>query len=192
MTQTPQTGDFLLKWRGDTLKVTLRLDSPRPGRAAFRTNIGHARVRRREIIAETERGETPLAKAWTDIPLEETAPGVFSAEISLDEVGVISGKACFFPKGSSVPEWPDGTNTHIKVESAEIRNRNSIYTVFPRQFGSFREVARVGTACRFTQKNIQRFQRIQGDLQRFAVIVPCPCRNDRHGRILTGQGAGDL
>ena len=142
MTQTPQTGDFLLKWRGDTLKVTLRLDSPRPGRAAFRTNIGHARVRRREIIAETERGETPLAKAWTDIPLEETAPGVFSADISLDEVGVFSGKACFFPKGSSVPEWPEGTNTHIKVESAEIRNRNSIYTVFPRQFGSFREVAR--------------------------------------------------
>ncbi len=142
MTQTPKTGDFLLKWRGDTLKVTLRLDSPRAGRAAFRTNIGHARVRRREIIAETERGETPLAKAWTDIPLEEVAPGEFSAEILLDEVGLFSGKACFFPEGSSVPEWPDGTNAHIKVESAEICANNSIYTVFPRQFGSFREVAR--------------------------------------------------
>ena len=142
MTQTPQTGDFLLKWRGDVLKVTLRLDRPRAGRAAFRTNIGHARIRRREIIAETERGETPLAKAWTDIPLEETSPGVFSADIHLDEVGIFSGKACFFPEGSSVPEWPDGTNTHIKVESAEIRANNSIYTVFPRQFGSFREVAR--------------------------------------------------
>ena len=142
MTQTPQTGDFLMKWRGDTLKVTLRLDEPRPGRAAFRTNIGHARVRRREIIAETERGETPLAKAWTDIPLAETVPGVFSAEIPLDEVGIFSGKACFFPAGSSVPEWPEGTNTHIKVESAEIRSNNSIYTVFPRQFGSFREIAR--------------------------------------------------
>ena len=142
MIQTPATESFLLKWRGDTLTVTLRLDVPRRGRAAFRTNIGHARVRRREIIAETERGETPLAKAWTDIPLPEVSPGVFSADIPLDEVGIFSGKACFFPEGSNVPEWPEGRNTHIKVESAETRANNSIYTVFPRQFGSFREVAR--------------------------------------------------
>ncbi len=142
MTQTPPTGDFILKWRGDALTVTLNLGEPRKGRAAFRTNIGHARVRRREIIAETERGETPLARAWTDIPLEEKSPGVFSAEIPLDEVGIFSGKACFFPEGGSVPEWPDGGNTHIKVESAETRKSNSIYTVFPRQFGSFREIVR--------------------------------------------------
>ena len=142
MIQTPAPEAFLLKWRGDVLSVTLRLDAPRKGRAAFRTNIGHARVRRREIIAETERGETPLAKAWTDIPLPEVSPGVFSADIPLDEVGIFSGKACFFPEGSNVPEWPDGRNTHIKVESAETRANNSIYTVFPRQFGSFREVAR--------------------------------------------------
>ena len=142
MIQTPETGDFLLRWRGDTLTVTLRLDRPRKGRAAFRTNIGHARIRRHEIIAETERGETPLAKAWTDIPLAEVEPGFFSADIPLNEVGIFSGKACFFPEGSTVPEWPDGTNTHIKVESAEVRQSNSIYTVFPRQFGSFREVAR--------------------------------------------------
>ena len=142
MIQTPAPGDFLLKWRNDKLKVTLKLDTPRKGRAAFRTNIGHARVRRQEIIAETERGETPLAKAWTDIPLQEVAPGEFSAEILLDEVGIFSGKACFFPEGSGVPQWPDGHNTHIKVESIYIKRNNSIYTVFPRQFGSFREVVR--------------------------------------------------
>ncbi len=142
MTQTPSPHDFLLKWRGDVLTVTLKLDAPRPGRAAFRTNIGHARIRRREIIAETERGETPMARAWTDIPLPEVEPGVFRADIRLDEVGVFSGKACFFPEGSNVPEWPEGANTHIKVESAETRKNNSIYTVFPRQFGSFREVVR--------------------------------------------------
>ena len=56
MTQTPAPESFLLKWRGDVLSVTLTLDAPRKGRAAFRTNIGRARVRRREIIAETERG----------------------------------------------------------------------------------------------------------------------------------------
>ena len=142
MKQTPNPHDFLLKWRGDKLTVTLELDAPRKGRAAFRTNLGHARIRRREIIAETERGETPMARAWTDIPLPEVRPGVFSAEIPLDEVGIFSGKACFFPEGSNVPEWPDGQNTHIKVESAETRKSNSIYTVFPRQFGSFREIIR--------------------------------------------------
>ncbi len=142
MKQTPTPQDFLLKWRGDVLTVTLELDGPRPGRAAFRTNIGHARVRRREIIAETERGETPLARAWTDVPLAEVRPGLFRAEIPLEEVGIFSGKACFFPEGSNVPEWPEGRNTHVKVMSAETRKNNSIYTVFPRQFGSFREVVR--------------------------------------------------
>ncbi len=142
MKQYPNLNDFLLKWRGEHLTVTLELSNPRPGRAAFRTNIGRGRIRRREIIAETERGETPLARAWTDIPLKEVRPGFFTAEILLDEVGVFSGKACFFPEGSKVPEWPEGQNTHIKVVSAETRKNNSIYTVFPRQFGSFREVAR--------------------------------------------------
>ena len=142
MKQTPSPEDFILKWRGDTLTVTLELDSPRKGRAAFRTNIGRAAVRRREIIDETEKGLTPLARAWTDIPLKEVKPGLFQTVIRLDEVGVFSGKACFFPEGSEVPEWPEGRNTHIKVESGETRANNSIYCVFPRQFGSFREVVR--------------------------------------------------
>jgi len=142
MTQTPAPESFLLKWRGDTLRVSLDLPAPRTGRAAFRTNLGHGDVRREEIIDETEKGVTPLAKAWTDIPLREKTPGHFEAEIPLDEVGVFSGKACFFPEGSQVPEWPQGRNLHIKVESAETRKNNSIYCVFPRQFGSFREVVR--------------------------------------------------
>ena len=142
MIQTPAPESFILKWRGDTLAVTLSLDAPRKGRAALRTNLGHADIRRGEIIAETEEGTTPLARAWADIPLKETSPGVFSTTIRLDEVGVFSGKACFFPEGSDIPEWPEGANFHVKVESAETRRCNSIYCVFPRQFGSFREVAR--------------------------------------------------
>lgn len=142
MLQTPSPNSFLLKWRGDILTVTLKLDRPMRGRAAFRTNLGHAHVRRGEIIAETECGETPLAKAWTDLPLTEVEPGVFRADFRLDEVGIFSGKACFFPEGSRVPEWPEGLNLHVKVESSETRRNNSIYTVFPRQFGSFREVVR--------------------------------------------------
>ena len=56
MRQTPEPESFLLKWRGDTLTVTLELDEPREGYAAFRTNLGRAAVRRREIIDETEKG----------------------------------------------------------------------------------------------------------------------------------------
>ncbi|MBR4354576.1 MAG: glycogen debranching enzyme N-terminal domain-containing protein [Kiritimatiellae bacterium] len=142
MTQYPNPGDFLLKWCGDTLKVSLTLPYPRNGRAAFRCNLGNAKVRRAEIIAETERGEVPLAKAWTDIPMPQTGVNTYEVEIPLNEVGIFSGKACFFADGSNVPEWPDGTNFHIKVEPKEIRKNNSIYTVFPRQFGSFREIVR--------------------------------------------------
>ncbi len=142
MKQSPNPESFLLKWRGETLVVTLQLSKPRKGRAAFRTNLTHAHVRRGEIIAETERGETPLARAWTDLPLNEVEPGLFRGEFELGEVGLFSGKACFFPEGKRVPEWPEGRNFHIKVESAETRKNNSIYTVFPRQFGSFREIIR--------------------------------------------------
>ena len=142
MTQEPAPESFLLRWRGDSLAVTLNVDPPRKGRAAFRTNLGRAAVRRQEIVDETEKGVVPMAKAWTDVPLAEVAPGVFKAEIPLCEVGVFSGKACFFPEGSDVPEWPEGRNLHVKVESAETRKSNAIYCVFPRQFGSFREVAR--------------------------------------------------
>ena len=142
MKQLPDPAEYLLKWKGDVLTVTLMLDAPRKGRAAFRTNLGRASVRRREIIAETERGEVPLARAWTDIAMTECAPGVFKVDIPLKEVGVFSGKACFFPEGSNVPEWPEGQNLHVKVEPADLRRNCSIYTVFPRQFGSFREVAR--------------------------------------------------
>ncbi|MBR2983121.1 MAG: glycogen debranching enzyme N-terminal domain-containing protein [Kiritimatiellae bacterium] len=142
MRQSPGPGEFMLKWRGDRLKVALKIAPARKGRAALRTDIGNAGVRRREIIAETEAGTTPLGKAWHDIALAETAPGCFEREIELDEVGVFSGKVCFFPEGSSVPEWPEGGNFRVKVESAETFRSNSVYTVFPRQFGSFREIVR--------------------------------------------------
>jgi hypothetical protein len=142
MQQFPIPDSHILKWRGDTLKVGLRLDRPRKGRAVLRTNIGNAGVLRREIAAGTEDGVAPMAQAWRDIALEEVSPGCFEAEIRLCETGVFSGKTCFFPEGSALAQWPEGGNFTLKVESAEIRRANSIYTVFPRQFGSFREVAR--------------------------------------------------
>ena len=121
MKQIPCCGEYLLKWKGDVLAVSLRLPSPRAGRAVLRTDIG---------------GE------WNDLPMSKIAAGEFSVSVPLGRVGLFSGKCCFFPEGSSVPEWPQGGNFRVKVEPAATRSANSIYTVFPRQFGSFREVVR--------------------------------------------------
>ena len=142
MKQFPVPGDFILKWRGDKLQVALELDRPQKGRAVFRTDIGNASVLRREIIAETEDGVVPAARAWRDIPMEEVSPGLYRCEVQLGEVGVFSGKACFFPEGKTRPLWPQGPDFRVKVASARTRKANSVYTVFPRQFGSFREIVR--------------------------------------------------
>ena len=121
MKQIPECGDRLLKWKGDVLDVKLELPAARKGRAVFRTDAG---------------GE------WTDVPMRAVSPTRFEAALRLKRVGVFAGKCCFFPEGSTVPEWPAGENVRIKVAPAARRAANAIYTVFPRQFGSFREVAR--------------------------------------------------
>ena len=71
MQHTPDPGSFHLRWAGDVFEVALRLDAPRTGRAVFRTNLGMAHVRRREIIACTESGEPALARDWHDVPMRE-------------------------------------------------------------------------------------------------------------------------
>ena len=135
MQQYPRPGDFLLKWAGDRVEISLQLDRVRNGRAVFRTNIGRAAIRRQEIIAQTESGEAPLAHDWHDIPMQETEPGHFSVRIPLTEVGLFSGKACFFEHGKNVPQWPAGDNLRIKVEPAQTAAANTMYTAFVRQFG---------------------------------------------------------
>ncbi|MDR2849409.1 MAG: glycogen debranching enzyme N-terminal domain-containing protein [Verrucomicrobiota bacterium] len=136
MTLSPEPDSFHLKWAGDLFEVTLRLDRPREGRAAFRTNLGRARVRRQELIGGTESGEPVHARDWHDIPMRECAPGVFRARIPLTEVGVFEGKACFFAGASAVPEWPEGGNLRVKVEPAHTACANTVYTAFVRQFGA--------------------------------------------------------
>ena len=142
MNQSPSPDAYLLRWCGDTLEVSLTLDAPRKGRAVFRTEVGGAKIARRETIEQNDHGLTPLEKQWRDVPLAETRPGVWSATLRLDEVGIFHGKCCFFPEGAAAPEWPAGGNLTVKVAPATTRGGNAIYTVFPRQFGSFREVAR--------------------------------------------------
>ena len=135
MRQFPCPGEFLLRWTGDVLKVTLRLDAPCRGRAAFRTNLGHASVHRREVIDCTESGKAMLSRDWHDVPMHETAPGRFEVTVPLVEVGLFAGKACFFAEGSAVPQWPEGGDLRVKVEPAHTACANTVYCAFVRQFG---------------------------------------------------------
>ena len=134
--QTPAPGGELLLCAGDLLEIGLALPGgPRPGRALLRSNIGHAAVRREEIVAMTDFGRPPLARDWHDHPMECAAPGRYSIRVPLLEVGVFEAKACFLPDGSAEPEWPDGPNLRIKVQPARSARANSVYTAFVRQFG---------------------------------------------------------
>lgn len=135
MKQTPSSDSHLLFWAGDYLHIELKLDSPRSGRAVFRCNVGSARAHRAEIIRNTETGAPVLCHDWHDIPMVEREPGCFAADIALTEVGVFSGKACFFPDGATDPEWPEGGNLSIKVEPAHTASGNTMYTAFVRLFG---------------------------------------------------------
>ncbi len=133
--QSPAPDSHLLKWSGDTLEVSLKLGQSAKGRAVLRTDIGNAAVSRRETIDFTERAATPLARGWHDIDMRETAPGEFAASVPLEEVGIFSAKACFFPDDGSGPVWPEGGDLHVKVAPARTRRANSIYTAYVRQFG---------------------------------------------------------
>jgi hypothetical protein len=93
MRQFPGPGEFLLKWCGDNVKVAVELDCAAKGRAVLRTDLGNAAVQRGEIIAETEVGEIPLAKAWRDLPLEEVAPGRFEGVF---QTHIAAGDAAFY------------------------------------------------------------------------------------------------
>ncbi len=136
MHHTPKPGGFHLKWAGDLFEVTLRLDTPRAGRAVFRTNLGLAHIRCQEIIACTESGEPVLARDWHDVPMRESEPGFFSVRIPLTQVGLFAGKACFFAQHSNVPVWPEGDNLRIKVEPAHTACANTMYSAFVRLFGA--------------------------------------------------------
>ncbi|MFO7937957.1 MAG: amylo-alpha-1,6-glucosidase [Kiritimatiellia bacterium] len=136
MEQLPESGSFHLRWVADIFRVTLKLDNPVKGHAVFRTNIGKAHVRRKEIIAAKESGEPILARDWYDVPMAEKEPGIYTLSIPLLEVGIFSGKVCFFADESGVPQWPEGDDITIKVEPAHTACANTMYSAFVRQFGA--------------------------------------------------------
>ncbi len=131
----PAPGSRAVYYRGDTVTFRLVLDTPQPGSAWLRTNVGHAHERRQEIINHVERQQPILSRDWHDIEMlvGEDAT-TYTLEVPLTEVGRFEAKAFFLPEGENDPVWPEGENIILKVEPADTVCGNSVYTAFARQF----------------------------------------------------------
>ena len=133
--QNPPPGRRMVKFCGDTVKFTLVLPYPQDGTAWVRTNIGQAGVIRNEIFRQIEQDETPLGRAWFDIPMKRIDPRSFKVRLPLCESGHFEAKCFFLQENEMSPIWPPGPNTVINVDSAEACCANIIYNAFVRQFG---------------------------------------------------------
>lgn len=136
LTQRPDTGERLVKYSGECLKLSLTLNERLEGEAFVRTNLGRGSIRRREVIEQVEHGKARFGRDWHDIPMPETLPGTYSVTLPLCEIGMFEFKCFFLPKGGREPLWTRGENSRIKVEPAVTSSNNTIYNAFVRQFGS--------------------------------------------------------
>lgn len=133
--QTPEPGRRFVRFRGDTVTVTLTQRHPVPGQAWVRTNIGRGAVARAETVAEVESDIAPLGRDWIDIPMRPAGDGRHEVALPLAEVGHFQAKALFLPDGHPDPLWPEGDNTVFNVGPAHTCCGNTIYNAFVRQFG---------------------------------------------------------
>ncbi|MEJ2728806.1 MAG: glycogen debranching enzyme N-terminal domain-containing protein [Deltaproteobacteria bacterium] len=133
--QDPPPGTRMIRFCGDLLTFTLTLPRAQSGNAWVRTNIGHAKIIRNEIIEEVEKNKTPLGRAWFDIPMKRVDDRRFEATLPLCEVGHFEAKCFFLKEGESQPTWPPGPNAVVNVEPADACCANIVYNAFVRQFG---------------------------------------------------------
>ncbi|HOG51422.1 MAG TPA: glycogen debranching protein, partial [Lentisphaeria bacterium] len=133
--QTPAPGFQAVRHSGDSMIVSLQLDSAREGKAFLRTNLGQAHVRRAEIIANVEHGRAILGRDWHDLPMRQTNERSFQINLPLCQVGLFEFKTFFVPADGSELVWPKGENVRIKIEPAATVSGNTIYNAFVRQFG---------------------------------------------------------
>jgi len=133
--QHPAPGSRIVKFRGDRLEFRLSLSQPRNGSAWIRTNLGHAKWSRSEIIREVEHDETRLGRDWYDIPMRRIDDQHFSATLPIVEVGHSEAKCFFLEENGNDPAWPPGENIAINVDPADACCANILYNAFVRQFG---------------------------------------------------------
>ncbi len=135
LTQSPEPGTHRVMFKGDIITFTLTLSENRPGRAWLRTNLGHGRTIRREIIRAVIRSEPVLARDWYDIPMAPAGACRHQVTLGLSEIGHFEAKCYFLESDDSVPLWPAGENFCINVDPADTCCANIIYNAFVRQFG---------------------------------------------------------
>ena len=138
ISQNPEPGTHLLRYRGDTQTFVLSLSHSLKGNAWLRTNIGHAETARKEVIKEVQEHAPPLGQGWFDIPMVPVDERCFRAVLPLCEVGHFEAKCFFLRENDSKPVWPEGSNTTFNVEPANTCCANIIYNAFVRQFGPYR------------------------------------------------------
>ncbi len=139
--QVPVPGLRKLHFVGDAITFHLNVPESWTGQAWLRTNLGHGRSVRREIIRQVEHLENPLGRCWYDIPMTATGKGSFTLTLALTEVGHFEAKGYFFCSDRKDPLWPPGANTAINVAPADTCCANIIYNAFVRQFGPNKEGA---------------------------------------------------
>ena len=126
MFTTGETVEFLLVPETDHLP---------PGRAMLRSNIGHAAIRRAELLEKSRTGHAVAGLDWHDLEMSRRDDGSFSLRLPLVETGVFEAKCCYIPGDGSAILWPPGENFRIKCVSAECAAGNTIYCAFVRQHG---------------------------------------------------------
>jgi predicted glycogen debranching enzyme len=133
--QQPEPGQKLLRFRGDVLVISLRLDRPVAGTAGLRSNMGRAAITRREIVGTIDENLPKLGQDWFDLPMIPVDAQGFQLRLPLVDAGHFEAKAFFVPEGKKKPLWAPGPNLTINVEPADTCCDNSIYNAFVRQFG---------------------------------------------------------
>lgn len=133
--QIPAPGTHLVRHQGALLTIELRGAADDTARAYVRTTLGRASVRWGEVLAYAEQGRAILHRDWSDVAMRRIGPGHFRVDLPLVETGVFEAKAFLLTNGDDSAQWVAGENLRIKIESAESFCSNTIYTVFPRQFG---------------------------------------------------------
>ncbi|MDT8391143.1 MAG: amylo-alpha-1,6-glucosidase [Lentisphaeria bacterium] len=120
---------------GDCLTIRLTGKPAAEGTAWLRTNLGRGDVRIREVLAHAEKGKAILDRDWHDVPMTPVEKDAWTVTLPLTQIGCFQAKAFFDSTREKRVFWPAGDNLVVKVEPAETLRGNSIYTVFPRQFG---------------------------------------------------------
>ena len=133
--QSPTAGSRIIAHAGDTVEFRLEAPDTADAEGWLRSNLTGAPVHRLEVIAQTESSSVPLDRDWFDLPMERTGPHSYSIRIPVYEPGYFQAKTFLLKKNLDHPIWPAGDNIFIKVEPAERKDGNSIYSAFVRIFG---------------------------------------------------------